>query len=354
MIRKYINWLLPVLAAGLFSFAVIHVVHAQQKPPKLEPPVPPARTPFGKTVAGAGMVEASTENISIGSALPGVILEVFVPVEKVGTVVAKGDPLFKVDDRALQAQLKYQEANVLAAEAQLAKLDAMPRSEELPPSEAKVRVAEANVAIQQDLADRAVKLAPSGAMAAEDIRQRQLSLMVASRQLLQAKTEYDLLKAGAWAPDKNIAKAAVAQARAQVEQTKTEIERTLVRAPVDGEVLQVNVRPGEFVGAPASQALMVLGHSAQLHIRVDVDEHDIPRFRKDTPAQASPRGSPDVKYPLKFVRVEPFVVPKKSLTGDNTERVDTRVLQVIYALDMTGKPAVYIGQQMDVFIDVAK
>jgi multidrug resistance efflux pump len=354
MIRKYMNWILPILAVGLFGFAIVNVVKAQRQPPPLTPPVQPARTPFGKNVAGAGMVEASTENISIGSALPGVVLEVYVPVEKVGTHVKQGDPLFKVDDRQLKAQLRVQEANLQAAEAQLAKLDAMPRLEELPPSEAKVRVAEANVALQQDLSDRAARLAPSGAMAAEDVRQRDLTLQVARRQLAQAKMEHELLKAGAWQPDKAIAKAQVEQARAQVEQTKTEIERTLVRAPVDGEVLQVNVRPGEYVGAPPSQALMMLGHSRQLHVRVDIDEHDIPRLRTDTPARASLRGDPSVHYPLKFVRVEPFVVPKKSLTGDNTERVDTRVLQVIYALDATGKPPVYVGQQMDVFIDTAK
>ena len=56
-------------------------------------------------------------------------------------------------------------------------------------------------------------------------------------------------------------------------------------------------------------------------------------------------------YPLEFERVEPYVIPKKSLTGDNTERVDTRVLQVIYSLDVTDRP-VYVGQQLDVFIDV--
>ena len=63
------------------------------------------------------------------------------------------------------------------------------------------------------------------------------------------------------------------------------------------------------------------------------------------------RGSPETAYPLEFVRVEPYVIPKKSLTGDNTERVDTRVLQVIYALDAADKP-IYVGQQLDVFIDV--
>ena len=76
-----------------------------------------------------------------------------------------------------------------------------------------------------------------------------------------------------------------------------------------------------------------------------------PRFRKGAPAQASLRGTPGVLYPLKFVRVEPYAVPKKSLTGDNTERVDTRVLEVIYSLDEKDQP-IYVGQQMDVFIDV--
>jgi hypothetical protein len=117
-------------------------------------------------------------------------------------------------------------------------------------------------------------------------------------------------------------------------------------------VLQVNVREGEFVGAPPSQALVVLGDChKRVHVRVDIDEHDIPRFKKEAPAQASLRGTPQVKYPLKYLRVEPYVIPKKSLTGDNTERVDTRVLQVIYELDTTDRP-IYVGQQLDVFINV--
>jgi hypothetical protein len=50
--------------------------------------------------------------------------------------------------------------------------------------------------------------------------------------------------------------------------------------------------------------------------------------------------------------VEPFVVPKKSLTGDNTERVDTRVLQVIYDCDPAGRPPLFVGQQVEVFIEI--
>jgi multidrug resistance efflux pump len=352
MRRRFSKFVLPLLAVAMLAFAVFHVVRAQQTLPKPPPPVEPPRTPFGKTVAGAGLVEARTENIAIGAALPGVVLEVYVPVEKVGLRVKAGTPLFRVDDRQLKAQLQYQEANLLAAQAQLDKLEKQPRPEEVPPSEAKVATAQASVALQQDLAERARRMMGTRSISQEDLNQRVLTTQVAQQQLAQAEAELKLLKAGAWEPDKAIARAAIAQAKAQIEQTKTDLERALVRAPVDGDVLQVNVRPGEYVGTPPGQALFMLGDVHKLHVRVDIDEHDIPRFKPGSPARANVRGNPQVTFPLKFVRVEPYVIPKKSLTGDNTERVDTRVLQVIYAVEATDNLPLYVGQQLDVFIDV--
>jgi hypothetical protein len=114
----------------------------------------------------------------------------------------------------------------------------------------------------------------------------------------------------------------------------------------------VNVRPGEFVGGQWKQSLIVLGNVTQLHARVDIDEHDIPRFRPESTAKAMLKGWPQDVYNLKFVRVEPYVIPKRSLTNENTERVDTRVLQVIYSIDTQGR-RLYVGQQLDVFIDAA-
>ena len=348
--KRITKYLLPLFAAGMLALALYHVVSAAQKPPAPAPAVEPPRSVFGRTVGGSGIVEAWTENISVGTPLPGVVLEVYVPVEKVGQTVKKGDPLFLVDNRQLLATLKSNEANLRAARAQLEKLEAQPRPEEVPPSEAKVNVAEANVALQKDLAERAGRLG-SGAMTEEDISQRMLSLGVARRQLAQARAEDALLKAGAWRPDKDIARANVEMAEAQVQQTKTDLDRALVRAPRDGVVLQVNVREGEYVGTPPGQALMMLGAiNEKFHVRVDINEHDIPRFRPGAPARASLRGDPRQDFPLTFVRVEPYVLPKKSLTGDNTERVDTRVLQVIYAVEARYRP-LYVGQQVDVFIE---
>jgi HlyD family secretion protein len=348
------KFLVPAVGAVMLVFASYHVVRTHQTLPQPPPPLEPARSPFSRTVAGTGIVEAETENIAIGSALPGVVLEVYVPVEKVGQVVKKGDPLFLADNRQLQAQLKYQEANLAAARAQLRKLELQPRPEELPPSEAAVQVAESALAMQQDIADRNTRLKKRQAVAEQEHNQSVLSAQMARRQLEQARANLSLLKAGAWEPDKAIARASVALAAAQIEQTRTDLDRALVRAPVDGRVLQVNVRPGEYVGTPPSQALVVLGSVHKLHIRVDIDEHDIPRgyhsFATDVAAYASPRGDPSQKFPLLFVRVEPYVVPKKSLTGDNTERVDTRVLQVIYRVQHD-EPGLFVGMQVDVFVN---
>src|SRR5260370_31104843 len=176
MKNKKGKFLLPLIGVIMMVFAIYHVVRAQQILPEAQPPVEPARAPYGQSVAGAGIVEAETENIAIGSALPGVVLEVFVPVDKVGQRVKAGDPLFRVDDRQLRAQLRFQKANLLAAEAQLAKLDTQPRPEELPPSEAKVRPAKATVAVVQDQYERARKLIPHQAVHDDEYRPQQLSL----------------------------------------------------------------------------------------------------------------------------------------------------------------------------------
>ena len=97
---------------------------------------------------------------------------------------------------------------------------------------------------------------------------------------------------------------------------------------------------------------ILLGNLNPLHLRVDIDEHEAWRVQPGTRAKGHVRGNASLASPLSFVRFEPFVIPKKSLTGDSIERVDTRVLQAIYRVDRTDL-RLYPGQQMDVFIEVA-
>jgi multidrug resistance efflux pump len=236
------------------------------------------------------------------------------------------------------------------AKATLDRLESMPRPEEIPAAEAKVREAKADWDNWEQQWARGEKLVTDRTMTEEEFQERKQTAIGARERYNKAVADYNLLKAGSWEPEKRVAQAAVQREQAQVDQAQTEVDRLTVKALVDGEVLQVNVRPGEFVGAPPGQALIVLGSTTQLHVRVDIDEYDIPRFVPEAPARAVLKGQSTGFFPLKFVRIEPYVIPKKSLTGDNTERVDTRVLQVIYAVD-GGNKRLFVGQQVDVFID---
>lgn len=347
MIRKY---LLPLVAAAGFVYAVMTVMQ-QSQPVIAAPPVAPAaQSTFSDFVAGAGIVEASTENIAVGSHVPGVVTEVFV---QVGTAVKKGDPLFKLDDRTQQAERAARVAMLEAAQAQLARLESMPRPEEVPLAEARVRQAEVELADAKNSLSMREGVTDKRAISEEALRNARFAADAASARLKEAQADLALLKAGAWAPEIAVARAEVKSAEAQVAAIDADLARLTVTAPVDGEILQVKVRVGEFAQAgPLSTPLMTIGNVDTLHVRVDVDEHDAWRLSEGAPAEAFVRGNSTLKTALSFVRFEPYVVPKRSLTGDSTERVDTRVLQVIYALDPKTIP-IYVGQQVDVFIEGA-
>jgi HlyD family secretion protein len=356
MKRKLI---LPILALGLLIFAVGHALYMQRTEPETPPPVMPPLNPFGDSVAGAGIVEpsneaSSTSAIAVGSQLSGVVRKLAV---RIGQHVQADDLLFELDKRAAQAELLARQASLLAAEEQLRKLKLQPRPEEVPPSEAQVAAAESTLKQTNDQRERDQKLFEKGAVSPEEMVRSEQAYQTAKAQLALAKANLVLLKAGAWEPDKAIAAANVEIAKAQLEQTQTTLRLLEVRAPCDGTILQVNARPGEYVSTTGSQSLILLGNLDPLHVRVNVDEEDIPRMKLNAPAKAKIRGdASQTEVPMTFVRIEPYVIPKMSLTGMNVERVDTRVVQLIYAIDpalpTVRDKKILVGQLLDVFIDV--
>lgn len=352
------RWILPMIAVVLLGFGFAHAIYVQKPQPESPPPVPPPTTPFGDTVAGQGMVEpnneaSTTSAISIGSQLSGVVTKVAV---RIGQTVTAGDLLFELDKRTTEADLRVRQAQVLQAQKSLRELELQPRAETVPPSEALVKAAEATSRQQKDLYDRTKREFAKGATTEEALITAEETYNNGLAQLAQAKANLLLLKAGAWDADKAVAQATVDTAQAQVEQDKTTLAMLQVRAPVDGTILQVNIRPGEYVSISGSQALITMGNLAPLHVRVSVDEEDIPRLKLSGSARAKVRGDvAQAEVPMYFVRIEPYIVPKVSLTGLNTERVDTRVVQLIYAINPDNKlvkeKKVLVGQLVDVFID---
>jgi HlyD family secretion protein len=313
------NFLSKLLRYGSLLFAVCGVVAIvlvsrtqaeRQMAPPGDPPVMPPQKPFVHAVAATGILEALSENVSIGMPLPGLVTEVFV---KVNDTVKKDQPLLKLDDRdlraeklSIQAQQEISRAQITVSEAQLAKLEA--------------QFARLNA------------VNDSRAVSRDDLENRKQDVAVAQAQLAAAKAQ-------------------LAAADTSLKRIALLIERLTVRAPRDGTIIQVNIRAGEYAATSPKTPAMILGETGKLQIRADIDEQNATRIREGQKAYGYLKGDPTITFPLEFIRVEPYVIPKVSLTGSSTERVDTRVLQVIYSLTRPTEPPLYVGQQVDVFIE---
>lgn len=337
---------MPALAILALAFAIISTNRATPKVVYAEPPFPPPVAAYSNQLGAVGLVEAAGENIAVSPPVPGMVTRVEV---KAGESVEAGQLLFSLDDRDLLAELTLRESAVALAQSKLAKLEASPRPEEIPPAQSRIDEAKAQLedaALQLRLME---SVKDPRAIKQEDLLRRRRAVESAAARVRQAESNMKLLLAGTWKPDLEVARAELRQAQAQVARIQTDLQRLRVTAPIGGKILQCKVRPGEYAATGTlAQPLILMGLVDQLHLRADIDENEAWRFAPGTEASASVRGNSQLTYSLTFVRVEPYVVPKKNLTGDATERVDTRVLQAIYALPK-GAP-LYPGQQMDLSI----
>lgn len=311
---RFATYVLPAVALAALAGAVLQISSVRTDRPLLEPAISPPVAPpdIPASIGAVGLVESASQEIGLPAAVAGIVAEVVVTP---GQKVSRGDMLFRIDDRQARADLAVQVAAIAAARARL--------------NEAETTLAD--LTDQLARGDRLVRLSGNIAISEDTLLRRRFAARIAEARVVTARAEID-------------------SATAQMQSFATQLERLPVRAPIDGTVLQVNVRPGEFAPAqPLADPLVVMGRLDPLHIRADIDEADVPRFRPDAKAWASPRGAADRRVALTLVRVEPFVVPKRSLTGAGTERVDTRVLRVVYSFDPKALPA-FPGQQMDLFI----
>lgn len=342
--------ILPMAAALALVSASYFVWSSQPGETSAEPLGTPPTAAGPRTVAAVGLVEPASENIAISTALPGLVTAVHVAA---GDVVPADAPLFTLDDRAARAALEVRTQQVEAARAALQRLEQSPRPEDLPPLQAQVRAAEralADAKVQQRLIE---EVDDPRAISREDLLRRRIATEAAVARLDAARAELARVQAGAWSADIAVARAALALAQRERDGAAVDLARLTVTAPRAGAVLKVNARPGEYAQVGALSApLIVFGDTGALHVRADVDEQEAHLIAAGGAATASPRGVAGTRVPLGFVRIEPLVVPKRQLTGDVSERVDTRVLQVIYRVDAQAVP-LYVGQQVDVFIDRA-
>jgi HlyD family secretion protein len=304
--------ILPALAVIGIAGSAVYIARSQPDTQLTNPDITPPTTPDAQrssgSVAGSGVIEPSSEIVDIATHVPGVVARVFV---EPGALVTAGQPLLEIDGRDARAAIAEAAARLESARASVAAAGTS------------LKVAENQLALYRNVNDER-------AVSRQEVIARRGTADDARAQLA-------------------VAQAQVRQTQAQLNQARVELDRRTVRAPRAMQVLQVLTRAGEYAATTGNDAiLMKLGVTQPLHVRIDVDENEIERVALGAPAIISPKGNAKQQVRAVFVRAEPLIVPKRSLTNSATERVDVRVLQLIYALPADGHQF-FVGQQVDGF-----
>jgi HlyD family secretion protein len=351
-ILSLVGLLIAVFSAYLFNL-----------PRKVQPPVfNPSANPYEAGIYATGIIESAQPNganINLYFEVPGTLAQIFV---NEGQVVTRGTRLAVLDDSVQRALLEQQKEQAEAALTLLKELKAEPRPETLAVSKAQLELAEANVTLMQTQYDKqriSQELRP-GSVSRDALDNARNNLKVAVANAKQAARQYELTKAGAWSYDianqerqyKALQKAAASSAAL--------LGKYTLRAPTDGLILAIDASIGSYVSSSGTydtytqtdQPIMIMGSPpGSLDVRCYIDEilvHRLPRL--DTiRAEMAIRGT-NVRVPLEFVRVQPYVSPKIQLSDQRQERVDVRVLPVIFRFARKPDFNLYPGQQVDVYI----
>lgn len=357
--RNKILFILSFL--GLVGGAVVAYVSALPEPP--QPPVfRPAPNPYANGIYATGIVESAQthgENINLFPDVSGQVTNIFVTD---GQAVRKGTPLIAIDDTVQEATVEQQRAQAQAAHALLGELKAEPRRENLRVAQAQVEVASANLKTAQDQLDkqeRSYRL--DSKSVSKDVLDSAVDAAQAAKANLDvAQRQYQLTKAGAWIYDiRNQQRQYVALEKAYAASSAL-LAKYTIRAPSAGVVLSVGAAVGSYVSPQGAydtytqgfDPVVVMGGPEQdLQVRCYVDEILVPRLPPTAKmtARMYVRGT-NVSVPLRFVRMQPYLTPKIELSDQRQERVDVRVLPIIFAFKKPGKLKLYPGQLVDVYI----
>jgi HlyD family secretion protein len=298
MKQQIIKIILPILSVFGIGIAFCVIAFGSEAVDPNSKGTTPASLSAPRVISGAGLVEAKSRNIKVATFFSGVIDAVNVTI---GDRIEKDSVLFSVDTRNLQAQRELSLASLEVSKSEFKKA-----SSEL------------------ELIEPLYKT-QNQAISKETYIQRTNALLIAENKVKEAQRRLDVIDA--------------------------DLERSIVRSPISGEVLQVNIRRGEYVSAlTAIEAPVIVGDTSTLFVRTDFDENDALRIKSHYSAKAFLKGNSAQSTSLHFEKIEPMVIPKRSLTGDSAERVDTRVLQVLYSFDPKLLP-IYVGQQVDVLVE---
>lgn len=222
---------------------------------------------------------------------------------KIGDYVNAGDVLIKLDTTEIAAQVAQAEAGYQAAKAQLEKVKAGTRSEQLEQSKAGQDLAQAQFDAAKSSLDDMRYLFEQGAVSQKQVDQAETQLKVAEAQLQQAKESLLMAQNGATAADVQSVEAQVAQAEAGLNLAHTQLDNAVIKAPISGIVSSVAVDPGEMAGP--SMPVAVINQLETVVVNIGLPEQDVNRLQEGQTVEVMADAASDRPFTGEIENISP-------------------------------------------------
>ena len=354
-----------IAVAGILAGLISAYIYNRKL--KVLPPVSVSYNPYSKGIYSEGITESyqnNGENINIFPEVSGRVVKIFV---KEGEFVKKGTPLIKIDDSQQKYATEQIKAQAYAALALLQELKAEPRNVNLTVAASQVKYAASQVKLQKDQLGKilsAYRLNPES-ISKNTLDTAKDSYYEAKASYKTAIDQYKLVKAGAWIYDIRNQEALYASLMKSYKSSESLLNKYILKAPVSGNILLIKTAAGDYISPQGSygtytqsyEPVIVMGEGSAdvMEVKCYIDEILVSKLPQGSRMKAVlfVRGS-NVKIPLEFVRVEPYIVPKIELSNQRTEKVDVRVLPVVFKFKKPGNLNLYPGELVDVYIGEKK
>lgn len=258
----------------------------------------------------------------LGFKIPGRVLERTISE---GQRVTTGQPIARLDDIEQRQQLDLRRAELTAANAALADLEAGSRPQEIAAAEATLRSAEAERDRAKIDFSRFEDLRTKEVVTARDYDSAQALLRVAEARVTEATERLKLVREGARAELIAQAKARVQQATATVALAETQVENTRLASPLTGTVISHNIEPGEFVAA--GTPIVTVADTLHTWVRAYIHQTDLGRVRLGQKLVVHTDTAPgkDFEGTVSFIASEAEFTPKTVQTTKERVKLVFRI-----------------------------
>jgi multidrug resistance efflux pump len=335
---------ITLLSAGIAAVVALGlVINSQSQTPTIRPA---GGCQPQCTIFAIGRVEGATPEIELRPRLAGRIVEL--PVKE-GQFVEDEQVLLQLDDQQYRCELALANAELNLANAELDRLRNGAHVQERTEAEALYRAKAAQLHRALVAWERIKKLSEANAVSQQQADDQRMEVDALSAELEAAKARLERVQSPARPDEVQIAQSRIQAAKARLELANVQMERTKLRAPCAGQILEISTEIGELAGPSSSEPAVIMADTTRPHVRAFVEELDAPRVEVGMAARIVADGLPGRVFRGRVTRLSPRMQAKELYSNRPAERYDTKTREVWIELEQAA--GLVVGLPVDVTID---